>query len=279
MGRADIDDLGGAVAKFEANLAAIDQLRQIEAENRPASAEERQVLLRYTGWGGLPASFNLETEDRAWAERARRLQAMIGAEDYESARASINNSHYTEIRVIEAMWQAVERFGFTGGRILEPSAGIGHFIGAMPRNLAERSSVTAVEIDRVSGRILKALYAPGGVDVRISPFEKTPLPDHWFDLVIGNVPFGKYKVADVSNRAYARFSIHNYFFGRALDLVRPGGLVCFITSSHTMDAQYDAVREYIASQAHLLGAIRLPKGTFAGIASTEVQTDILFLRK
>lgn len=279
LGRADLDDLGGAVAKFEANLAAIEQLRQIEAENRPASAEERQVLLRYTGWGGLPASFNLETEDPAWAGRARRLQAMVGAEDYESARASVNNSHYTEIHVIEAIWQAVARFGFTGGRILEPAAGIGHFIGAMPRDMAERSSVTAVEIDRVSGRILKALYAPGGVDVRIAPFEKTPLPDHWFDLVIGNVPFGKYQVADVSNRAYARFSIHNYFFGRALDLVRPGGLVCFITSSHTLDAQYDAVREYIAAQAHLLGAIRLPTGTFAGIAATDVQTDILFLRK
>lgn len=277
--RADLAHLTGPSAKFEANLAAITLLRQIEAEGRPASTDERHVLRRYTGWGGLPASFNLEATDSAWAERARRLQELLPAEDYESARASVNNSHYTEVPVIEAIWQAVERFGFTGGRILEPSAGIGHFIGAMPRNLAERSSVTAVEIDRISGRILKALYAPGGVDVRISPFEKTPLPDHWFDLVIGNVPFGKYKVADVSNRAYARFSIHNYFFGRALDLVRPGGLVCFITSSHTMDAQYDAVREYIAAQAHLLGAIRLPKGTFAGIASTEVQTDILFLRK
>ena len=137
----------------------------------------------------------------------------------------------------------------------------------MPADIAMRSSITAVELDELAGRVLRALYAPGGMDVRISPFEKTPLPDHWFDLVIGNVPFGKYKVADVSNRAYARFSIHNYFFGRALDLVRPGGLVCFITSSHTMDGQYDAVREYIASQAHLLGAIRLPKGAFAGIAS------------
>ncbi len=277
--RADLDHLTGAAAKFEANLAAITTLRRIEGEDRPADAEERQVLLRYTGWGGLPASFNLEAADSAWAERARRLQELLPAEDYESARASVNNSHYTEVHVIEAIWQAVERFGSTGGRILEPSAGIGHFIGAMPRNQAERSSVTAIEIDRISGRILKALYALGGVDVRISPFEKTALPDHWFDLVIGNVPFGKYKVADVSNRAYARFSIHNYFFGRALDLVRPGGLVCFITSSHTMDAQYDAVREYIAAQAHLLGAIRLPKGTFAGIASTEGQTDILFLRK
>jgi len=277
--RSHLEGLTGAVAKFEANLVAIDTLRQIEAEDRPATATERQALLRYTGWGGLPASFNLETQDRSWAERAQRLQALLSAEDYESARASVNNSHYTEVHVIEAMWQAVKRFGFTGGRILEPAAGVGHFIGAMPRAIAERSTTTAIEIDQVSGRLLKALYTPSGVDVRIAPFEKTALPDNWFDLVIGNVPFGKYKVADVRNRAYARFSIHNYFFGRALDLVRPGGLVCFITSSHTMDAQYDGVREYVASQAHLLGAIRLPKGAFAGIASTEVQTDILFLRK
>ena len=168
--------------------------------------------------------------------------------------------------------------GFTGGRILEPAAGIGHFIGAMPRNLAERSSITAVEIDRVSGRILNALYAPGGVDVRISPFEKTPLPDHWFDLVIGNVPFGKYKVADVSNRAYARFSIHNYFFGRASTWCGPGGLVCFITSS-----QHDGcpVRRGATTSPPRLTcwAPSDSPGLFAGIASTEVQTDILFLRK
>ncbi|MBI2749094.1 MAG: DEAD/DEAH box helicase [Burkholderiales bacterium] len=270
---------GGAVAKFGSNMAAIDALRRIEAEQRPATSAERGILQRYTGWGGLPASFNLEATDGAWLARARELRAHLADEDYEAARASVNNSHYTEVHVIEAMWQAIERFGFSGGRVLEPAAGIGHFIGAMPQSLAQNSQVTAIEIDRLSGRMLTALYAPGGVDVRVAPFEKTPLPDHWFDLVIGNVPFGKYKVADLSNRAYARFSIHNYFFGRALDLVRPGGLVCFITTSYTMDALDDAARQYIGAQAHLLGAIRLPKGAFAGIASTDVQTDILFLRK
>ncbi|MBK7462686.1 MAG: DEAD/DEAH box helicase, partial [Betaproteobacteria bacterium] len=146
----------GAVAKFEANLEAIDTLQRIETENRAASAEERQSLQRYTGWGGLPGSFNLDTDEPAWAERARRLQALLPAEDYESARASVNNSHYTEIHVIEAMWQAIRGFGFTGGRVLEPAAGIGHFIGAMPENLAELSTVTAIEIDRISGRILQA---------------------------------------------------------------------------------------------------------------------------
>jgi N12 class adenine-specific DNA methylase len=270
---------GGAVAKFGSNMAAIDVLRRIEAEQRPATSAERGILLRYTGWGGLPASFNLEATDAAWLARARDLRAQVADEDYEAARASVNNSHYTEVHVIEAMWQAIERFGFSGGRVLEPAAGIGHFIGAMPQSLAQSSQVTAIEIDRLSGRMLTALYAPGGVDVRVAPFEKTSLPDHWFDLVIGNVPFGKYKVADLSNRAYARFTIHNYFFGRALDLVRPGGLVCFITTSYTMDALDDAARQYIGAQAHLLGAIRLPKGAFAGIASTDVQTDILFLRK
>ncbi|MDR3367709.1 Eco57I restriction-modification methylase domain-containing protein [Rhodoferax sp.] len=277
--RAELRNLGGSVTKFEANLAAIKVLHQIETEQRPATPDERSTMLRYTGWGGLPVSFNLEAEEAAWAKRARQLSVLLTPNEYESARASVNNSHYTEVHVIEAMWQAVQRFGFSGGRILEPAAGIGHFVGAMPTAIAEQSSVTAVEIDQLSGRMLQALYAPGGVDVRISPFEKTPLADNWFDLVIGNVPFGKYQVADVSNRAYARFSIHNYFFGRALDLVRPGGLVCLITTSYTMDAQDASVRHYLGAQAQLLGAIRLPRGAFAGIASTDVQTDILFLRK
>ena len=279
LSRDDVINPGGAVAKFGSNLAAIDTLQRIETEQRTATPAERSTLLRYTGWGGLPASFNLEASDGAWLERARQLRALLTDEDYEAARASVNNSHYTEIHVVEAMWQAIERFGFGGGRVLEPAAGVGHFIGAMPRSLAGNSQVTAIEIDRLSGRMLTALYAPGGVDVRVAPFEKTPLPDNWFDLAIGNVPFGKYKVSDLSNRAYARFSVHNYFFGRALDLVRPGGLVCFITTSYTMDAMDDAARQYIGAQAHLLGAIRLPKGAFAGIASTDVQTDILFLRK
>jgi len=269
----------GAVAKFEANLTAVDTLQRLDAEQRAPVDDERQALQRYTGWGGLPMSFNLETDDTAWAARGRQLQDLLPTEDYESARASVNNSHYTEIHVIEAMWQAIRGFGFSGGRVLEPAAGIGHFIGAMPTELAACSHVTAVEIDRLSGRILQALYAPGGADIRIAPFEKTALPDNWFDLVIGNVPFGKYQVADQSNRAYARYSIHNYFISRALDLVRPGGLVCLITSSHTMESRQETVRRYLASQAHLLGAIRLPKGAFAGIAGTDVQTDILFLRK
>jgi N12 class adenine-specific DNA methylase/predicted RNA methylase len=277
--RTHLEGLHGAVAKFDCNIAAIELLQRLEAEDRPATAEERGVLLRFTGWGGIPAAFNLEGADAAWAARAQRLAALLDAKDHASSLASVNNSHYTEIHVIEAIWQAVQRFGFDGGRVLEPAAGIGHFIGAMPGALAERCRITAVEIDRIAGRLLRALYGRNGVDVRVEAFEKVALPESWFDLAIGNVPFGNYKAADASPRAYARFSIHNYFVGRALDLVRPGGLVCFITSSHTMESQSDNVREYLASQAELLGAIRLPAGTFAGIAATEVQTDILFLRK
>ena len=277
--RSHLAGLRGAATKFDNNVAAIELLQRLESEARPATADERDTLLRFTGWGGIPAAFNLEGQDPAWVERAQRLAALLSPQDHASACASVNNSHYTEIQVIEAMWQAVQRFGFDGGRILEPAAGIGHFIGAMPRPLAQRSTVSAVEIDRVAGRLLRSLYAPGGVDVRIEAFEKASLPENWFDLAIGNVPFGSYKATDPSPRAYARFSVHNYFFGRALDLVRPGGLVCFITSSHTMESQADNVREYLASQAELLGAIRLPAGAFAGIAATEVQTDILFLRK
>lgn len=271
--------LGGAVTKFGANVAAMRTLNVLAGEPQPVTDDERRALLRFTGWGGIPAAFNLDGDDASWRRRAEALQALLPADDYASARASVNNSHYTEVHVIEAMWRAVERFGFEGGRVLEPAAGIGHFIGAMPCALAERSAVTAVEIDRVAGRLLQALYAPHGVDVRIAPFEKLALPENWFDLAIGNVPFGNYPVADASHKPYARFRIHNYFLGRALDLVRPGGLACFITSTGTMEAQADAVREHLASQAELLGAIRLPRGAFAGIASTDVQTDILFLRK
>lgn len=274
-----LGSFGGLAAKYESNLAAIRLLHDLETEKRAPTETERRTLQRYTGWGGLPAAFNQDGSDPSWVRRARQLRQLLADAEYDSARASTNNSHYTEIHVIEAMWHAVARFGFAGGRILDPCSGVGHFIGAMPHSIAEKSTITAIEIDDLSGRILKALYAPHGVDVRIGPFEKASLSDNWFDLAISNVPFGKYQVADNANRPYGRFSIHNYFFGRALDLVRPGGLVCFITSSYTLESIDDAARRYIATQADLLGVIRLPKGAFADIASTDVQTDILFLRK
>lgn len=275
----DLQIPAGAVAKFDANLAALDVLADLEREDRPALDAERAALLRYTGWGGIPASFALDGSDPAWIARATQLQQRLDAEDYEAARASVNNSHYTELHVVQAIWQAIEGFGFRGGRILEPAAGIGHFIGAAPDAVVARSRFLAIELDRVSGRMLQALYGRHGVDVRIAPLEKTAIPAGWADLVIGNVPFGHYGVADFGNRPYAGFTVHNYFLGRALDVVRPGGLVCLITSSHTLEASDPKVRRYLASQAHLLGAIRLPQGTFARIASTQVQTDVLFLRR
>lgn len=274
-----LSDLRGVVTKFEANLTAIGTLQGLQAAQRAPDADERNQLLRFTGWGGLPAAFNLSSGDQAWQRRAEQLLALLPDDDYASARASVNNSHYTAVHVIEAMWQAIARFGFTGGRVLEPGAGVGHFLGAMPGDLARRSTVTAVEIDRLAGRLLQTLYAPHGVDVHIAPLEKLALPENWFDLVVGNVPFGNYRVAEMRPKSYARFLIHNYFIARALDLARPGGLVCLITSTGTLDAQDESVRAYLASQAQLLGAIRLPVGSFAAIASTQVQTDILFLRK
>lgn len=276
---ADLKGLGSAVAKFEANVHAIEVLARIKTGSRSPDKDERLAMVRYTGWGSLPAAFNLEGKEPAWSARAQQLQSLLSEADHESARASVNNSHYTSLDVIDGLWAAVRRLGFTGGRILEPAAGIGHFIGAMPEDLMAASQLTAVEIDRLSGRLLQALYTPAGVTVHIAPFEKSSFPDGWFDLVIGNVPFGNYKVPDTSNRPYAGFSIHNYFIARSLDLVRPGGLVVLITSSHTLEAHSTAARRHLASQAHLLGAIRLPKGAFAELAGTDVQTDVLILRK
>ena len=267
------------VKKFNANVAAIQLLRRLEAEKRPPTDTERNCLHHYTGWGSLPGAFNLDHEDSTWVERALCLQSLLDEEAYVSCRASVNNSHYTSATVVRAIWDAVRRFGFAGGHVIEPSAGVGYFVGLMPTDMVRESHLTAVEIDQVSGRILRALYEPYGADIRIAPLEKCPLPDAWFDLAIGNVPFGDYPVSDLAHRPYARFAIHNYCIGKSIDLVRPGGLICLITSAFTMDGWDQSVRSYIASQAHLLGAIRLPSGTFDAIAGTDVQTDILFLKK
>lgn len=177
--RLHLDGLHGAAAKFDGNVAAIELLRQLDADKRAATPDERGILLRFTGWGGIPAAFNRDGNDAAWRRRAEDLAALLDTQDHASALASVNNSHYTEVHVIEAMWRAVRRFGFAGGRVLEPAAGIGHFVGAMPQELIERCQVTAVEIDRIAGTILKALYGPHGADVRIEAFEKASLPENW----------------------------------------------------------------------------------------------------
>ena len=271
--------LSGEVTKFEANVSAIDLLRKLEQENRHPTTEERVVLNRYTGWGGLPQAFNLDQRDRSWGARAERLKELLSEAEHKSAEASTPNAHYTSLEVIEAMWAMVQRLGFKGGRILEPAAGVGYFLGAMPEEVARNSRVTAIELDDLSARILEALYGAFGGEVLQDGFERTRLPAEYFDLAIGNVPFGNYQVAELRNVPYQSFLIHDYFFAKTLDLVRPGGLVAFITSSGTLDKHDDRVRRYLGAKADLVAAIRLPNTAFKKIANTEVTTDIVILQK
>lgn len=271
--------LEGKASKFEANLDALTTLASLESTPRIPNAEERASLLRFTGWGGIPESFNLQGYDSAWLNRAKRLQAMLTPERYAAALASVNTSHYTEPFVVRWIWKALRRLGFNGGKLLDPASGIGHFLGCMPEDIALRSVITAIEPDHVPSSILKMLYGPVGVDVRKDGFETAQLADSSFDAVVTNVPFGDFPVSDDRNRPYSRFSIHNWFVGKALDAVRPGGLVCFITSTGFMDSNDSAVRAYVASQARLLGAVRLPSGTFSRLGSTATQADIVIFRK
>jgi len=274
-----LSSLSGIVSKFDANLGAIRLLRKLEDEKRQPTTEERDILNRYTGWGGIPQAFNDDQNDQAWVTRAASLKALLNAEEHRSAEASTPNAHYTAPEVIEAMWSMVERLGFKGGRILEPSAGTGYFLGAMPQEIAQKSTVTAIELDQLSARILKALYGDFGVNVIQSGFEAAKLPEGFYDLAISNVPFGSYQVPELHNVPYANFLIHDYFFAKAMEVVRPGGLVAFITSSGTMDKSDDKVRQYLGSKANLVAAVRLPNTAFKKIANTEVTTDILILQK
>lgn len=271
--------LSGDVTKYEANVAAIELLRKLESENQQPTADERVILNRYTGWGGLPQAFNLDQKDEAWRIRAESLKDLLTTGEHLLAEGSTPNAHYTSLEVIEAMWGAIQHLGFKGGRILEPAAGVGYFVGAMPKEIAEASTVTAIELDALSARIVKSLYGDYGVDAHQEAFEHVPLPPGYFDLAISNVPFGNYKVAELRNVPYANFSIHNYFFAKTLEVVRPGGLLAFITSSFTLDAGDKRVRGYLASQADLVAAIRLPNTAFKRIANTEVTTDIVILQK
>lgn len=271
---ADALGAGTLKEKARANLEAIELLKTIEQEDRPATPEEQSRLVRYVGWGGLKQVFDPYRGE--YRTEAERLQGMLTDEEWNSASASVLNAHYTSKTVISAMWSALERFGLTGGRVLEPSAGVGHFIGLMPEKLAGNSRWTAVELDSITGKIAKLLYPEESVHVR--GFEATPMPDNSFDLAISNVPFGDYRVHDPRYNKL-RFNIHNYFFAKTLDKVRPGGIVAFITSHYTLDAEDPRARQYIAERTQLLGTIRLPKTAFEKNANTSVTTDILFLRK
>ena len=264
--------VGGAKAKFRANMAAIHLLKELEFEGLQASPEQQEILSRYVGWGGLADAFD-ESKDN-WKAEFAELYAALSPEEYAAARASTLNAHYTSPTVIRAIYDAVENMGFQTGNILEPSMGVGNFFGMLPESM-KSSRLYGVELDSITGRIAKQLYPKA--DITVAGFETTDRKD-FFDLAVGNVPFGQYQVSD---RAFDKlgFSIHNYFFAKALDQVRPGGVVAFVTSRYTMDAKDSAARKYIAQRADFLGAIRLPNNAFRANAGTEVVSDILFLQK
>ena len=264
--------IGGAKAKFRANMAAINLLKELEFEGAQASPEQQEVLSRYVGWGGLADAFD-ESKDN-WKDEFAELYAALSPEEYAAARASTLNAHYTSPTVIKAIYGAVGSMGFQTGNILEPAMGVGNFFGLLPQEM-QGSRLYGVELDSITGRIAKQLYPKA--DITVAGFETTDRRD-FFDLAIGNVPFGQYQVND---RAYNKlgFSIHDYFFAKTLDQVRPGGVIAFVTSRYTMDKQSPEVRKYIAQRAELLGAIRLPNNAFKANAGTEVVSDIIFLQK
>ena len=269
------DDLGagGAKTKFKANIEAIRLLQTLDAEQRQATAEEQEVFSRYVGWGGIPQAFDEKNAD--WAKEYAELKSLLPADEYSEARASTLNAFYTSPTVIKAMYEALSNMGLSKGNVLEPSCGVGNFMGLVPESM-ENIKMYGVELDNVSGRIAQQLYQKNKIAVQ--GFETMQFPDSFFDCVVGNVPFGNYKVPD---KRYDRhnFLIHDYFIAKSLDLVRPGGVVAVVTSSGTMDKKDSSVREYLANRADLVGAIRLPNNAFQRNANTSVVADILFLQK
>ena len=264
--------VGGAKTKYQANISAIRLLKQLEAEGLQASPEQQEVLSRYVGWGGLANAFDPDKEN--WRTEYAELKELLTPDEYEAARASTLNAHYTSPTVIHAMYETLENMGFESGNILEPSMGIGNFFGCLPESM-QNSRLYGVELDSITGRIAKQLYPKA--DITVAGFETTDRRD-FFDVAIGNVPFGQYQVND---RAYNKlgFSIHDYFFAKTLDQVRPGGVIAFVTSRYTLDKQSPEVRRYIAQRAELLGAIRLPNNAFKANAGTDVVSDIIFLQR
>ena len=264
--------IGGPKQKFARNIEAIQTLRTLEQEHRGATAEEQQVLSQYVGWGGLADAFDPNKEN--WSTEYTQLKGLLTEEEYAAARASTLNAHYTSPIVIRAIYDAVERMGFQSGNILEPSMGVGNFFGMLPDSMAD-SRLYGVELDSITGRIAQKLYPQA--DITVAGFETTDRRD-FYDLAIGNVPFGQYKVND---KAYNKlgFSIHNYFFAKTIDQIRSGGVIAFVTSHFTMDSKDSSARKYMAERANLLGAIRLPNDAFKANAGTEVVSDIIFLQK
>lgn len=265
--------VGGLKTKFRNNIEAIKTLKVIEEENRLATPEEQKILAKYVGWGGMAQAFDINST--GWNSEYAELKALLTPEEYVSARASTPNAHYTSTTVIEGIYKALESFGVKTGNILEPSMGVGNFFSMIPDSMKD-SKLYGVELDDISGRIAKQLYQKA--NIKIQGFEENNYPDNFFDVAIGNVPFGDYKLHD-SKYDKQNFLIHDYFFAKALDKVRPGGIIAFITSKGTMDKENNSVRRYIAERAELIGAIRLPNTAFKSNANTDVTADIIFLQK
>ena len=265
--------IGSPKEKFHKNIKAIRLLKQIESENRSAQKEEQEILSQYVGWGGLAEAFDISNQE--WGREYRELKELLSLDEYENARASTLNAHYTSPIVIESMYRILERMGYRTGNILEPAMGIGNFFGMLPESMKD-SRLYGVELDSLTGRIAKQLYPEASIQIK--GFEQTEYPDDFFDVAIGNVPFGQYKIPDRKYDQY-NFLIHDYFFAKTMDKVRPGGVVAFITSKGTMDKANPQVRKYLAERAELLGAIRLPNTAFKANAGTEVTADILFFKK
>lgn len=258
---------GGAKTKYAFNIAAIQTLKQIEAEGRQARPDEQEILSRYVGWGGLPQAF--DAENASWQKEYQQLKSLLKDEEYAAARGSTLNAHYTSPVVIRAMYEALDSMGFQDGNVLEPACGVGNFFGCLPESMSQ-SRLYGVELDSITGRMARQLYPDARIE--ITGFEKTNRKD-FFDVAVGNVPFGNYKVADRAFDKYG-FLIHDYFLAKTLEQVRPGGVIAFITSKGTMDKASPDVRRYIAQRAELLGAIRLPNNAFKANAGTEVTSDI-----
>ena len=271
----DIIGEGSLKQKCEDNIKAIETLKLIEKEKRTANKKEQSALIKYVGWGGLPQVFSQEPSNE-WKEYAKQLKETLNDDEYKSTRATVLNAHYTPIAVIKAVYDIVNRLGFTGGKVLEPAMGIGLFFGLMPDKLRETTRLIGVEIDEITGRIAQQLYPDA--DIQVKGYEKTDIKDASIDLAIGNVPFGNYKVFD---EKYNKLNllIHDYFFIKTLDKVRAGGFIIFITSKGTMDKEDNKVRKLISDKADFIGAIRLPDTTFKKNANTEVTTDIIILQK
>jgi N12 class adenine-specific DNA methylase len=265
---------GSLKQKFRANVEAIKVLRRIESEQRPASDDEKAVLVRYVGWGGLPQVFDVNS--REWFKEQVELSELLTDEEHASARASTLNAHYTSPVIVRGMYAALTRFGFRHGRVLEPACGLGHFVGLMPEEMHAHSTITGVEIDLLTARFAKTLYPDA--DIRHQPFEETRLADGFYDVAISNIPFGDYQPFDPRFNVFT-FPIHDYFFAAALEKVRPGGMILFVTSKGTLDKEDSTLREYLAQRANFVGAVRLPNDAFRRNANTEVTTDIVILRK